>query len=187
MTSLFPIEAEIVERKIAELGLAGRVVIGLYNAPRQQVVSGDRDSVAKLIDALEDETIAAVEIESRIPMHAPAFESVAKRFRDVLARTPMTTPKLPYLPNITGKLMANPSPEQIRAKLAMQVYGPVRWRDSLDALAKHLPDAHFIEVGPRAVLYNMFGRGWSPGRRSKTDNCQNWPEHNKGLMAEPRI
>jgi [acyl-carrier-protein] S-malonyltransferase len=187
MASLFPIEADNVERKIVELNASGRVVISLYNAPRQQVVSGDRRAVAQLVAALEEETLIEVtEIEPKIPIHSPAFESVAKKFREVLARTPITTPRLPYLSNVTGVPAVNPSPDQIRGNLALHICEPVRWRDSIDALAEHLPDAHVLEVGPRAVLYNMFGRGWNPGRRSKADNGHNWREHIKRLTAELR-
>jgi [acyl-carrier-protein] S-malonyltransferase len=185
MASLFPIEADNVERKIAELDAGGRVVISLYNAPRQQVVSGDRDAVAQLVAALEKETlIEVIEIEPKIPMHSPAFAPVAQRFREVLARTPIATPHLPYLANVNGALAVNPSPDQIRVNLAMHVCEPVRWRNSIDTLAERVPDAHFLEVGPRAVLYNMFGRGWNPGRSSKADNGNNWREHIRGLTAE---
>ena len=104
----------------------------------------------------------------------------------MLFRSPITTPRLPYLSNVTGVPAVNPSPDQIRGNLALHICEPVRWRDSIDALAEHLPDAHFLEVGPRAVLYNMFGRGWNPGRRSKADNGHNWREHIKRLTAELR-
>jgi [acyl-carrier-protein] S-malonyltransferase len=184
MASMFPIEPHIIERKIAELGIVGRVVISLYNAPRQQVVSGDRDAVTRLVAALDAETLVEVaEIEPNIPMHSPMFAPVAKRFGDVLARTHFVTPALPYVPNITGTIIANPSPDQIRTSLILHVCQPVRWQNSVDTLAGNLSDAHFVEVGPRAVLYNMFGRGWTPGRRSKTDHGKNWLKHTNGLMA----
>jgi len=187
MISVFPIEAEVVERKIAALGLIRRVAISLYNAPRQQVLSGDREAVAQLVAGLEEETLVeVVEIEPKIPMHSSALAPVAEKFRAVLARTQFTTPSLPYVPNVTGSAIVNATPEQIRTNLALHVRVPVRWRDSIDGLAVRVPDVHFLEVGPGATLFNMFGRGWTPGRRSKTDTGRNWREHLNGLTAELR-
>jgi [acyl-carrier-protein] S-malonyltransferase len=187
MTSVFPIEAEVVEKKIAALGLSRRVAISLYNTPRQQVLSGDREAVTQLVAGLEEETLVeVVEIEPKIPMHSSALAPVAKKFGAVLARTKFTTPSLPYVPNVTGSVFVNATPEQIRINLALHVRAPVRWRDSIDGLAARVPDAHFLEVGPGAILYNMFGRGWTPGQRSKTDTGRNWREHLNGLAAELR-
>src|ERR1700733_4393049 len=82
MVSVFPIDVAAIERAIDALALRGRAAIGLYNSPRQQVLSGERSAVEQVIAALDAETlIDAVEIEPRIPMHAPSFEPVAKQFR----------------------------------------------------------------------------------------------------------
>jgi [acyl-carrier-protein] S-malonyltransferase len=187
MTAIFPIEAETVQRKIAAFGLTDRVAIGLHNAPGQQVLSGDRDAVAKLVAALEDETfLEAVEIEARIPMHSPAMRPVAERFHAILAQTRFRTPKLRYVPNVTAKPIADPSPDTIRELLAMHVYKPVRWKDSVDAVAAEVSGAHFVEVGPGTILCSMFGRGWTPGRRSVADTGQNSSERITGLTADLR-
>jgi [acyl-carrier-protein] S-malonyltransferase len=187
MMSVFPIEAEIVNCKIAELGLEGRVVIGLYNSPRQQVLSGERDAVVQLTAALEEDMlIEPVETEPNIPMHAPTFAPVAEKFRSVLAKTRIEDSRLPYIPNVLASIMANAPPDTIRTHLASHVCKPVFWQSSIDALASRLPAARFVEVGPRAVLYNLFGRGWMPGRRYKTDAGEHWPEHIRGLIADLR-
>ena len=187
MVSVFPIEADIVEDKIKQLGLGGHVVIGLYNSPRQQVLSGERAAVTQLIAGLEqDNLIEAVETEPHIPMHAPAFAPVAKKLRAILERSNIVPPNLAYVPNVLGSIIPNAEPQDIRTHLCLHVHQAVRWQASVDALASRLPDPHFVEVGPRAVLYNMFGRGWMPGRRAKTDVSENWPDHIKGLISELR-
>jgi [acyl-carrier-protein] S-malonyltransferase len=170
MTSVFPVEAEVVESQIAALGLGERVVVGLYNTPRQQVLSGERNAVGRVVTALEEETlIQAVEIESNIPIHSPVFAVVADRFAAVLAQTPVTPGQRPYVPNVKGSPIAGATPDQIRSSLAAHVSHPVRWRLSVERLATDLPDSEFIEVGPGAVLYNLLGSGWMPGRRSRSN------------------
>jgi len=187
MVSVFPIEAEMVEGVIAGLGLSGRVAVGLYNTPRQQVLSGERGAVHQVVAALEEETlIDAVEIEPRIPMHAPPFAPVAERLRAVLDRAPMKPPRLPYVPNTRGTILDAAAADQIRDCLVAHVCEPVRWQNSIDAIAARIPDACFVEVGPRSVLYNMFGRGWSPGRRARTDAAEEWEAHFRALTEELR-
>jgi [acyl-carrier-protein] S-malonyltransferase len=187
MISIFPIDAEIVEEKIKTEKFGERVVIGLYNSPRQQVLSGERDAVNALVAALEeDELIQAVETEPNIPMHAPTFAPVAEKFRPVLERTTFSVPARPYIPNVTATLTPGAGAELIRTHLTAHVCKSVLWQASIDAIAAGIAAPHFIEVGPRGVLYNLFGRGWMPGGRSKTDVQENWPAHIQGLIAELR-
>jgi len=60
----------------------------------------------------------------------------------------------------------------------------VLWKASVDAVAAQVPAAHFIEVGPGSVLHNLFGRGWTPGSRARTDGAEDWTRHVQGLAAE---
>jgi len=185
MAVVFPIDADTVEQAIADLGLVGRVVIGLYNSPRQQVLSGEREAVARLGAALEEEhLVELVESEPNIPMHAPTFAPVAVEFRQVLERTRFESPRLPYVPNVTAEVLAGAAPDQIRTCLAAHVCEPVLWKASVDAVAAQVPAAHFIEVGPGSVLHNLFGRGWTPGSRARTDGAEDWTRHVQGLAAE---
>jgi [acyl-carrier-protein] S-malonyltransferase len=170
MVSVFPIEAAEVEHEIASLGLTQDVAVGLYNAPRQQVLSGKRAAVERLVAGLERELfIQAVEIESRIPMHMPLFAGVAAEFCVVLERTALSTPRLPYVPNVRGTVLEAATADDIRLCLANHVCTPVRWQASVEAVATRASSPCFVEVGPRSVLYGLFGRGWMPGRRARTD------------------
>jgi [acyl-carrier-protein] S-malonyltransferase len=187
MVSVFPVEADIVQRTIEKLGISPRAVIGLYNSPRQQVLSGERDAVEQVVAALDAEMLVeAVEIEPRIPMHAPPFEPVAAELRAVLARTPVKQPLLAYVPNHRGTVMTSASPDEIRDCLTRHVCDPVRWQSSVDSVAACMQHACFVEVGPKDVLYNLFGRGWAPGLRAATDTTGHWGDHLRGLAAELR-
>lgn len=185
MVSVFPLDAEIIEETIARLGLSSQVAIGLYNSPRQQVLSGERGAVEQVLAALEGETyFEAHEIESRIPMHAPVFVETGARFADLLLDTHFAVPRLPYVPNVRATVLDAPPADVIRVCLTAHVSRPVRWRASIDALAERVPNAKFVEVGPKAVLYNLFGRGWMPGTRHKTDSTTSWRAHVTALAQE---
>lgn len=170
MVSVFPLEATPIEHAIGRLSLGGRVGIGLYNSPRQHVLSGERDAVEQVLAALEvDEFFDATVIEPRIPMHAPCFSATAERFARILADVRFTEPTGVYVPNVGGAILPHATPSEIRECLAAHVHRPVRWQASVDAMAAHVSDPWFVEVGPRSVLHNLFGKHWMPGRRSKTD------------------
>jgi [acyl-carrier-protein] S-malonyltransferase len=186
MVSVFPLEAEVIEQQIFRRSLGDRVGIGLYNSPRQQVISGERGAVEELLAALEaDEYFDATVIEPRIPMHAPWFAPTAARFAEILAATPFALPERAYVPNVVGDVLS-PTIAQIRACLTAHVHQPVRWRASIEAVARRVAAPWFVEIGPRAVLHNLFAKDWMPGRRAKTDAAENWRAHFAALAKELR-
>jgi len=185
MVSVFPVAPEAVEDAIDSLDVRGRAAIGLYNSPKQQVLAGERAAVEQVVAALDAEMlIDAVEIESRIPMHAPTFAPVATRFGEVLTRTQIGAAHLPHVPNFRGVVSETAGPDEIRECLLAHVWQPVHWRASIDAVAERAPGACFVEVGPGGVLCNLFGRGWMPGRRARTDSTEAWCDYLPNLAAE---
>jgi len=185
MVSIFPVDAASVESVIARLGLGDRVAVGLYNSPRQQVLSGEQTAVEAVVAALEDDTfIEATIIEGRIPMHAPVFAPVAAKLAAVLAATRFAAPAGAYVPNVRAAIIERADVGEIRSCLADHVHRPVYWQRSVDVVAARLPGALFVEVGPRAVLTNLFGRGWMPGRRARTDAADGWSEHFTAVVKE---
>ncbi len=189
MVSVFPLAPAPIEAAIERLGVGDRVAIGLYNAPRQQVISGERAAVERVLAALEielEDYFEATVIEPRIPMHAPGLAAIGARLAVILDDLPLAPPRGTYLPNVLGEPVADASVAQLRACLAAHVHRPVLWRQSVDAIAARVPAPWFVEVGPRAVLHNLFGKDWNPGRRSKTDATRDWPVHFATVAEELR-
>lgn len=185
MVSVFPIDGATVERAIERLGVEGRAAVGLYNSPRQQVISGERAAVEQVVAALQDDGfVEAVEIEPRIPMHAPVFRPIGARFAPLLDAAPLVRPRASYVPNALGQVLDGVSPERIRAHLVEHTHRPVRWQASVDAVAARAGSPVFVEVGPRTVLRNLFGKGWSPGRRASTDADSDIAGRLRTLAAE---
>ncbi|MFT3699925.1 MAG: ACP S-malonyltransferase [Kofleriaceae bacterium] len=168
MVSVFPLEPWLIETAIEKLGVSAQVGIGLYNSPRQQVISGHADAVDRVIAELEvDHYFDATVIEPRIPMHAPAFAWAGRAFADILGHFVFTSPAV-YVANVAG-VIERPTAIQIRDCLVDHVSKPVRWQRCVDELAARVPDPIFVEVGPRSVLHNLFGKDWMPGKRAKSD------------------
>lgn len=150
----------------------GMVVISNYNTPTQHVIAGERSAVESAAAYLEGDVGArCVETESRVPMHSPLLAPVAEAFRPALRATPWTTSRLPYRPNVSGRVERTTTADVYVERLAAHVTEPVRWRCSIEAVATSCPGAWFVEVGPGAVVHNMLSRRWLDVRRARTDDA----------------
>jgi malonyl CoA-acyl carrier protein transacylase len=68
-------------------------------------------------------------------------------------------------------MICNPTSSDFVEHLAAQVRRPVRWRQSLDAIRAAWPNAIFVEVGPRGVLYNLLQPRWIANSKFRTDGA----------------
>jgi [acyl-carrier-protein] S-malonyltransferase len=187
MISVFPLGlaelAPIVERARAH----GVLEVANLNSPQQHVLAGERAAIAAAKQLLDDElAIEAVEIEARIPMHCSRFRPASDAFRPALEAAAWQPSVRPYLPNVDAEWIAQPTPAQICEALTRHVYQPVQWRRSIDLVADTYGDAVFVEVGPRAVLFNLLSPRWRRVTREKTDHPDNIAAAFDGLVARLR-
>jgi [acyl-carrier-protein] S-malonyltransferase len=188
MSSVFPLSydelALVVEAVRAEGG--GVLEIGNLNSPTQNVLSGDARAIAAATELLEREHgVEPVLIEPRIAMHSSLFAGVGRAFSHTLAVAPWRAPHRPYLPNTTGDFELEPSPSRIAAHLTAHVSSPVQFRRSIERLVAVAPDATFVEVGPRSVLYNLLSRKWIQNKRARTDSPEPLPEELRSSAPGP--
>ncbi|TDD72704.1 [acyl-carrier-protein] S-malonyltransferase [Jiangella aurantiaca] len=149
-----------VEAWCAEVGDGGDLLVEVanYNADTQTVVSGTVAGVAALTErALRDgpEDVQVTKLGVGAPFHCSLMRGVEEEFAADLAATEFATPRIPVVANATATTVA--SGAQARAALRAQLAGPVRWRQSLDAVTDHRVDA-FVEVGPGRVLTGLCKR-----------------------------
>jgi acyl transferase domain-containing protein len=172
MAAVGPISANDLDAVIARVGASGCLERAVENAPTQHVIAGPRPAVDAALGVLEQEHFVLGElIEEKLPMHTAAFQPVSERFRPLLEGCEWRAAQRPYVPNLTGTVIPDPSPAVLIDHLACQVCGRVRWRQSLEAVLRIWPNAVFIEVGPRAVLYNLLQPRWIPNMKFKTDGA----------------
>jgi [acyl-carrier-protein] S-malonyltransferase len=185
MAAVLPITEEELGSILENSSFQDVVSIGMLNTPRQCVLSGDAagvDAVAAL--AREQYLAEAIEIETRLPMHSPLYKAVGERLSAALARVAWQTPHKPYLPNVDGQFAASPNASVFIDCLARHPWHTVRWKDSVETLWKASPDCAFVEVGPRSVLTNFFGRKWINPRRFATDSEENFGASLMSLAQE---
>lgn len=127
-----------------------------YNAIGQVVIAGHTDAVKQAM-VLADAAGArlAKEIPVSVPCHCELLHDAAAKFQDVLAATPFNTPKRTVISNVD--LSEHATPESMRRLLAEQLYKPVRWVETVQAMKQAGVD-QIIECGPGGVLAGLTKR-----------------------------
>ncbi len=123
------------------------------NAPGQVVISGTKDGVASATKALTDSGARRiVPLPVAGPFHSPLMEPAQSAFADLLAQAEFRTPAIPVIQNTEPEPSSDP--DLIKQRLAAQITAPVRWTETMAALAADGPIT-LIESGPGAVLKGL--------------------------------
>jgi [acyl-carrier-protein] S-malonyltransferase len=126
------------------------------NCPGQVVISGDEAGMVAAIPALEAAGARkVVPLAVSIAAHSPLMKPVAAELHQTIAATPISAPTVPLIGNTTGLPLTDPA--AIRAELAAQLTGSVRWTTSMQNLLV-AGVTHFAEIGPGDVLSGLLRR-----------------------------
>lgn len=124
-----------------------------FNAPGQVVVAGHREAVARAVDlAKASGAKRAVVLPVSVPSHCPLMKHAAEEFRKVIKAVPITPSGVKVVHNVDVKFQSDEG--FIREALVQQLYGSVRWADTIRYLAENGVD-HFVEMGPGRVLAGL--------------------------------
>lgn len=171
MAAVFPVPAEEVQALVEAQGQGEKLAIGMYNTPQQCVLSGERGAVEAASRQIEaDHYAQAAVVDERLPMHSPLFQGVGDVLRPALQAVQWRKPSKPYLSNVKGNFVSDPSPAEFAELLAAHPWRPVRWRDCVETLARAAEGMGFVEVGPKSVLTRFFAKRWLNPRRYSTDS-----------------
>jgi [acyl-carrier-protein] S-malonyltransferase len=175
MISVFPCQKDQVEEALEIGRKIGNVDISIHLGRKHFVLGGETDAVEASATWLEEEVFAQSNvIDSRLPMHAGVFKPAADAFKAALESSHWQRAHSPYLPNVEGKFVENQSPSDFTDKLYRHVFSTVQWQRSVELMTQSFPDATFIEVGPKAVLYNQLSREYRSLITLHTDKESCW-------------
>lgn len=135
----------------------GVVTIANYNCPGQLIISGEAETVDRVV------SLAKAEIGERrcrlLPVsgafHSPLMAPAQQKFGAVLDSVTLHPPKVNIAMNVTGRFATDV--DDIRQLLFQQITRPVQWEKTLETIAE-TGIAHFIEVGPGKVLSGLVKR-----------------------------
>ena len=127
-----------------------------FNAPGQVVIAGNRDAVARAVELAQQRGAKrAVNLPVSVPSHCALMKPAAERLANRLADVKLALPKVPVIHN-TDVAQAKDA-EGIRQRLVEQLYSPVRWVETIQAMTADGVD-RAVECGPGRVLAGLCRR-----------------------------
>ncbi|TVT70276.1 MAG: ACP S-malonyltransferase [Denitromonas halophila] len=156
MAALLGLDADAVVAVCAEVAEGDVVEAANLNAPGQIVIAGSNAAVERAM-ALAKKRGAkrAVLLPVSAPFHCALMKPAAVQLAERLASVELNAPSIPVLNNVDVAVCS--SATDIRDALVRQAYSPVRWIESVEAIAARGASA-VIECGPGKVLAGLTKR-----------------------------
>lgn len=129
-----------------------------FNSPEQTVVAGDKQAIeAYMVLAKANGAKRALPLPVSVPSHCRLMKPAAQQLLDYMQTHSVTfaKPNLPLLHNYD--VQAHDAHQQIQHALVQQLFHPVRWVETIEALAQQGIDT-YIECGPGKVLGGLIKR-----------------------------
>jgi [acyl-carrier-protein] S-malonyltransferase len=153
IAAILGLDEDAVKAACLEAAQGEVVELANYNSPGQLVISGARSAVERAIEAAKTKGAKrAVMLPLSVPAHSSMMRPAAQRLRERFANVTMAVPKTPVIQNVDVKSYSDP--EVIKDALVRQIYGPVRWLETIKALAD-LGATRVVECGPGKVLVSV--------------------------------
>ncbi|MCJ8300470.1 MAG: ACP S-malonyltransferase [Pseudomonadales bacterium] len=153
MAAILGLADELVEAACAQ-AQQGQVVAAVnYNCPGQVVIAGEKDAVARAIENCKASGAKrAIELPVSVPSHCQLMKPAAEKLAAKLQSVSVQMPQIPVLQNVTAR--EPQSVEQIKENLIAQLYSPVLWTASMQAIVD-TGVTRSIECGPGKVLSGL--------------------------------
>lgn len=144
-------------RAACEQAAEGDVVEAVnFNAPGQVVIAGSATAVERAIFACKEAGAKrAMPLPVSVPSHCALMKPAADQLAETLNATNFHAAEMPVINNVDVAMET--APEQIREALIRQLYSPVRWVETIQAL-KEQGVSHLYECGPGKVLCGLVKR-----------------------------
>jgi len=136
---------------------SGEVVEAVnFNDPNQTVIAGSKAAVERAMVVIKEAGAKrALPLPVSAPFHSSLMRPAAEKLAAHLATMTLLTPQIPVLNNID--VAAPSATDAIKDALVRQAFGPVRWVESVQALAAK-GVTKVVECGPGKVLTGMSKR-----------------------------
>jgi [acyl-carrier-protein] S-malonyltransferase len=126
------------------------------NDPAQVVVSGHRGAVERAVElARARGARRAILLPVSAPFHCALMQPAAARMAEALAAVPIAAPAVPVVVNVRAEAVTEP--DRFRDLLVAQVTGSVRWRESVEWMAR-AGVTDYWEIGAGKTLSGMIRR-----------------------------
>jgi [acyl-carrier-protein] S-malonyltransferase len=145
---------EAAIREVCSAASQGEVCEAVnLNSPGQIVIAGNRSAVERgMALAKERGAKRVIMLPMSVPSHCALMKPAAARLAQYLASVAVNSPSAPVIQNADVK--SHDSPEAIRQALVEQLYRPVRWIETIQAIAARGMQ-NVLECAPGKVLTGL--------------------------------
>jgi [acyl-carrier-protein] S-malonyltransferase len=140
------------EEQATKLAAENQLVLANDNAPGQAVLAGPTELLRAASKQARAERIRAILLDVAGAFHSPAMAGAVEPFRVELDDIEFHEPAIPVICGSTARSFSD-----VRAELAQAIVRPVRWRETMLALAQLGADT-FVDFGPGEVLAKLVAR-----------------------------
>lgn len=124
-----------------------------FNSPGQVVIAGHKPAVLRGMEAARARGAKrAVLLPMSVPSHCSLMREAAKQLKQRLQSLILKTPRIPVMHN--ADLDTHTEPQGIKDALVRQLYNPVHWVKTIEALAQK-GITHIAECAPGKVLAGL--------------------------------
>ena len=140
--------------QLSELCAKTGCTVANINSSAQQVLSGSKQAIAEAAAVAKELGIKrALPLATAGGFHSKFMDSAREKLAAVLDEVTFSSPKIPVLSNVTGKVHSD-DPQEIKAMMLRQVTETTNWAADVEC-AKSLGCDTFVEFGPGKVLSGL--------------------------------
>lgn len=140
------------EEQVEELAAEHEVIVANDNAPGQAVLAGPTERLRLASTRAREQRLRAILLDVAGAFHTPAMAGAVEPFREALGSVELSEPSIPVICGWSGRPFTD-----VRGELAAAIVQPVRWRQTMLALAQLGADT-FVDFGPGEVLAKLVAR-----------------------------
>jgi len=153
MAAILGLEDAAIEQACREAAQGAVVEAVNFNAPGQVVIAGQAEAVQRAIEAAKARGAKrTVALPVSVPSHSSLMRGAAERLGERLKAVEIRAPRIRYISAVDAA--AHDQPADVRGLLVRQLSSPVRWSDTVRALAA-TGIGQLIECGPGKVLTGL--------------------------------
>lgn len=156
MAAVLGLDTAAVKEACAE-SAQGQIVEPVnFNTPEQTVIAGHATAVQRAADTAKAKGAKrTVMLPVSAPFHCSLMKPAAELLKQRLAELAFGTPQIPVINNADVACLTDP--QMIKDALVRQAASPVRWVETMRAMAIH-GVGHVYECGPGKVLSGLVKR-----------------------------
>ena len=185
MAAILGADAETVERACVEAREGGVCSPATLNSPQQIVIAGDAAAIDRAVALLKTRGAKrALKLNVSAPFHCELMRPAAERLAADLERIEFADLRTPLVTNVDAAIIKGG--EAARDALVRQVSGAVRWRESLELLAREGVTT-LVEIGPGKVLSGLVRQTLPSAQTSNVEDTASLERAVAALTAHPSI